>query len=65
MEFYFLNIAGLIINSSGALTMLCNMPRGKDVDRRIRMRRRVKIGVAIVLAGVILQVVAIYHLPSL
>jgi hypothetical protein len=37
------------------------MPKGKDVPQRIKMKRWVKVGMAILLLGIILQLIAIYN----
>jgi hypothetical protein len=61
MAFYTL-IIGLVLNFTGALLMFFNTPKGKDVTDRIKMKQRIKIGMAILVIGIILQITAIYKI---
>jgi len=55
-------VIGLIINLVGALLMFFNTPKGKDVADRIKMKQRIKIGMVVLVFGIILQIVAIYKI---
>jgi cytochrome c biogenesis protein CcdA len=49
-------IIGLILIVIGALIMFFNVPKGKDSDVRFVMKKRVRLGMAILSLGVVIQV---------
>jgi len=52
---------GLTLIITGALIMFFNMPKGRDVTQRIKMKRWVRIGMGILVLGTVLQLISIYN----
>jgi len=52
---------GLILIILGAFIMFFNMPKGKNVPKRIKMKRRVRLGMSILSLGTILQIIDIFR----
>jgi hypothetical protein len=52
---------GLTLIIAGAFIMFFNMPRGKNVPRRIKMKRWVRLGMSILSLGTIIQIINIFR----
>jgi hypothetical protein len=55
-NFSYYIISGLITIIIGALIMFFNMPTGKDIDKRSKMKQWVRIGMFILSLGVVIQI---------